>query len=90
MNCKQITLELLWNYIEMIERFTKDLYVEFYGTEVLGDKKTPLVKKIVSEKLGGAQRSEVEERERGREWKVERMIRFLSDSNLIFIGIVYI
>ena len=48
----------------MIERFTKDLYVEFYGTEVLGDKKTPLVKKIVSEKLGGAQRSEVEERER--------------------------
>ena len=39
MNCKQITLELLWNYIEMIERFTKDLYVEFYETEVLGDKK---------------------------------------------------
>ena len=31
---------------------------------MLGDKKTPLVKKIVSEKLGGAQRSEVEERER--------------------------
>ena len=27
-------------------------------------KKTPLLKKIVSEKLGGAQRSEVEERER--------------------------
>ena len=37
--CKQITLELLWNYTEMIERFTKDLYVEFYETEVLGDKK---------------------------------------------------
>ena len=66
MNCKQITLELLWNYIEMIERFTKDLYVEFYETEVLGDKKRPLLKKIVSEKLGGAQRSEVEERERER------------------------
>ena len=41
----------------MIERFTKDLYVEFYETEVF-------LKKIVSEKLGGAQRSEVEERER--------------------------
>ena len=28
----------------MIERFTKDLYVEFYETEVLGDKNTTFKK----------------------------------------------
>ena len=36
----------------MIERFTKDLYVEFYETEVLGDKKTPLLKKDCFREVG--------------------------------------
>ena len=51
----------------MIERFTKDLYVEFYETEVLGDKKNTTFKKRLFQRSWAAPKGVKWRRERERE-----------------------